>query len=108
MSEKVWLYLIVAIAVLLLVLILRRRLSRLFFKGAGIETGLETHAPVGTPDGGANRSAVRSKGIRIFKNWQIGKGNKIQVGRADASVEENRQLGVDQEIVAESDETGKK
>lgn len=108
MSEKVWLYLIVAVAVLLIVLMLRQRLSRLFFKGAGVETGLETHAQGGVSEGGATKPAARSKGFRIFGNWQIGKGNRIESGRSDANIEENRQLGVDQEIVAKPDRAGKK
>jgi preprotein translocase subunit SecG len=67
MTERVWIFLIVAIAIIVVVFLLRKKLSRLLFKGGGIEAEVATHNQAARHP---SRSAVinspeRDKGLKL-------------------------------------------
>lgn len=109
MSDTVLIVLIIAITVLVVLIIFRRQLSRFLFKAnrEGIEAELETHkpaAPKGLTTPSPNQPGDRPS-TTISGNWQIGSGNMIHVDRGDVAVEDNVQLGSDQEIKVRPDKT---
>jgi hypothetical protein len=105
MTEKTWLYLIIAGVVLLTLVLFRGSLKRLLFKAnaEGLEAELETHER--HPNREAQSRPSESSGVSIKRNWQIGKGNSIDVGYAKADVEKNKQLGSEQSIKAKPENT---
>lgn len=99
MSDPVLIVLIIAIAVVLVLVIFRRQLSSFFLKAnkEGLEARLETR----------ETSSTGRADVTISRNKQIGRGNVIEVGRGNVGVEDNTQLGEDQQIIARPDPAGK-
>lgn len=109
MSDTVIIALIIAVVILAALIIFRKQLSRFFFKAGkdGIETGLETRA--GSSAAGAAAPPPAAAGehtsVTISGNRQIGKEQKIDVGRSDVAVTDNFQLGEGQQITVRPDKT---
>ena len=103
MSDTVTIVLIIAVAVIVVLLIFRKQVSRFFIKASkdGLEADLTTREPSSEPS--PTTTSETRPGVTISRNKQIGKGNKITVGQSDALVEDNLQLGQDQEITAKPD-----
>jgi preprotein translocase subunit SecF len=99
MTERVWIFLIVAIAIIVVVFLLRRKLSRLLFKGGGIEAEVATHNPLVPADAQPSRQAS----VTISANKLTGKRQRIEVDRNDTNVSGNKLKGEDQEILARPD-----
>lgn len=101
MSDTVLIVLIVAVTIVVVLWIFRKQISRFFIKAGkdGVEADLTTRE---TPEPGATPAAGQSSTI-ISGNKQIGKKNKIEVGRSDAAIKDNLQLGEGQEIKARPD-----
>ena len=99
MSERVWIFLIVATAVVVVVFLLRKQLKTLLFKGGGIEAGLDTHGSLASTDATPNRQAS----VNISGNKLIGKRQGIEVTRTDVNVSDNKLKGEDQEIIVGPD-----
>jgi len=101
MSDTVLIVLIVAVAVIVVLLIFRKQVSRFFIKAGkeGVEADLTTREPAAI----AETSTGSSPSVVISGNKQIGKENKIDVGRSDVAVQDNLQLGEGQEIKARPD-----
>ena len=93
MTERVWTFLIVAIAVVAVVFLLRKQLSRLIFKGGGIEAEVATHNPLTSADAQQSQASVNISGNKLF-----GKRQAIEVDRSDTNVSDNKLKGEDQEI----------
>jgi hypothetical protein len=111
MSDPVRIALIIAVVVVIALFIFRRQLSSFLFKATkdGIEAELKTHtqsAPGAAGDSPAGRP--KSAGVNIKRNRLFGWGNRIDVEGADVNVEENTQLGGNQEITAKSDRRPRK
>jgi hypothetical protein len=111
MSDPVLIALIIAAAVVIALIIFRRQLGSFLFKATkdGIEAELktQTHAAV---DGTSNSTAGRSNpvNVNIKRNRLFGWGNRIDVERDDADIEENTQLGGNQDITVKSDRPSRK
>lgn len=90
MSDAVQIALVIAVAVVIVVLLLRGSLSSLRIKAdqKSVEGEVKTHAQGPTPEGG----------VVIRGNVQAGTGQEISVRRGDAEVSDNRQLGKNQKI----------
>jgi hypothetical protein len=99
MTENVWIALIIAVAIVLVVILLRKQLSRLLFKGGGIEAEVATH----TPPNQANDKSGRQVSVNISGNKLTGKRHGIDVGRNDVNVSDNRLKGEDDKIVVRPD-----
>jgi len=99
MTERVWILLIVAISIMVVVFLLRKKLSRLLFKGGGIEAEVTTHNPLGSAD--AQPSSQAS--VTISANKLIGKRQGIEVDRSDTNVSGNKLKGEEQEILVRPD-----
>lgn len=104
MSDPVRIALIVAAVVVIALIIFRRQLSSFWFKAdeGGIEGELKTHNRAAASGGASPAGRLKSASINIKGNSLIGSRNKIEVEGADVNVEENTQLGADQEIKAKS------
>ena len=99
MTERVWIFLIVAVAIVIVVLLLRKQLSRLLFKGGGIEAEVATHNPLTS----AHTDPSGRPSVTISGNKLTGKRQGIEVTRNDAHVSNNQLKGEDQEIVVGPD-----
>ena len=99
MTERVWIFLIVAIAIVAVVFLLRKQLSRLLFKGGGIEAEVATHSPLTSSDAQSSRQAS----VTISGNKLSGKRQGIEVDRSDTNVSGNKLKGEDQEILVRPD-----
>jgi hypothetical protein len=111
MSDPVRIALIVAAAVVIALIIFRRQLSSFLFKATkdGIEAELKTHTQ--SPSGSAGDSPAgrpKSASVNIKRNRLFGWGNRIDVERDDVNVEENTQLGGNQELTVKSDRPPRK
>ena len=96
MSERVWITLIVAFAIVLVVVILRRQLKSLVLKGMGMEAEVQTHSAdprISQPSSPGERPSVNISDVK-----QIGLRNKLNISRGDTNVERTKQIGKDQEI----------
>jgi hypothetical protein len=96
MNETVQMALIVAIAVVIVMVIFRQRLSSFLFKAT--RKGVEAKLHAGST----------SDGINISGNVQKGQRQVIDVSRNNVNVEKNVQLGKDQTIIVASDTAGRK
>ena len=98
MNEKIILWSIVALTVLIVLFMFRRQLKHFLFKAGseGIEARLDTYEKE------SNRresDQIQTPGtINISRNRQVGKNNKIEVAQENVNVTENKQLGSNQEI----------
>lgn len=103
MSDTVLIVLIVTIAVIVVLLIFRKQVSRFFIKASkeGVEADLTTREPV--PAATSTTSSETRPSVVISGNKQIGKEQEIDVGRADVAVKDNLQLGEGQEIKVRPD-----
>ncbi len=101
MSDTVLIVLIIAIAVIVVLVIFRKQVSRFFIKASkeGVEADLTTREP--SPPSTATSGSPAS--VTISGNKQLGKQQTIDVGRPDVAVQDNLQLGQDQEIKARPD-----
>jgi hypothetical protein len=110
MSDPVRIALIIAAVVVIALIIFRRQLSSFFFKATkdGVEAELKTHNRSAASGGASPASRSKSAGVNIKGNRLFGSGNKIEVERDDVNVEENTQLGADQEIIVKSDRPPRK
>jgi hypothetical protein len=101
MSDTVLIVFIIAIAVVVVLVIFRKQVSRFFIKAGkeGLEADLETREPASptTTTAGSPASVV------ISGNKQIGKANKIDVAQSDVAVDDNLQLGEGQQIKVRPD-----
>ena len=111
MSDQIRIVLIAAVVVVIALIIYRRRLQKLSFKKSqdGVEAELSAYAPPSTSDT-PNSPAGRAKpaSVTVKRNRLFGWGNKIEIERDDVSLEENSQVGVNQEITAKSDQSPRK
>lgn len=80
MSDQVIIVLIIALAVVIVLVVFRKRLSRFVFKTKGINASLETQ---------------RSTGVIISKTSQKGKGHEINVERDNVNISDHKQNGED-------------
>lgn len=110
MSDPVRIALIIAAVVVIALIIFRRQLSSFLFKATkdGIEAELKTHNQAAASGGGRTAGRSKSASVNIKGNRLIGSRNKIEVERDDVNVEENTQLGADQEITVKSDRPSRK
>jgi len=94
-SDKAIIVSAVALAIVVILFLVRERLSRFAFKANrdGLETEIETNLPRG--DAG---TAARARSIRVSNNRQEGTGHRIEVARGSVEVEGNIQAGSDQKI----------
>jgi hypothetical protein len=101
MSDTVLIVLIIAVVVIIVLVIFRKQVSRFFIKASkeGLEADLTTREP--SPSSTATPGSPAS--VTISGNKQIGKEQKIDVGRPDVAVQENLQLGQEQEIKVRPD-----
>ncbi len=99
MSDPVLIVLIIAVAVIVVLVLFRKQLSRFFIKAGreGVEADLTTREPASTTPPAGRPGTV------ITGNRQIGRKNKIDVGRTHAAVQDNLQLGEGQELKARPD-----
>jgi hypothetical protein len=111
MSDPVRIALIIAAVVVIALFTFRRQLSSFLFKATkdGIEAELKTHTRAAV-DGSGNSPAGRSKpaSVNVKRNRLFGWGNRIDVERDDADIEENTQLGGNQEITVKSERPSRK
>ena len=94
MDPKVQIVLIIALAVVVVLIVFRRRLSKFIFKAdsKGINAELNAMPPAAIGQG-------KQEGIIISENKQIGRDNKIRVSKTDAvQITDNKQKGDGQEI----------
>ena len=105
MSDTVLTVLIVAIAIIVVLFMFRERLRNFIFKANkdGVEANLETNQQDKTLG-----NQGRQPSVNISGNRQIGKGNRIDVGRSNVNVEKNLQKGDDEEIVVRPQKSGGK
>jgi hypothetical protein len=101
MSDTVLIVLIIAVVVVVVLLIFRKQVSRFFIKASkdGVEADLTTREPAAPSTTASGNPAS----VVISGNKQIGKEQKIDVARPDVAVQDNLQLGYDQEIKVKSD-----
>ena len=104
MSETVQIVLIISVAVIVVLIIFRERLSRFMLKAGkdGLETELETQKKAQKP------TAHRKGDLSITGNKQVGRGNIIDVERSDSNVDNNLQLGDNQRITAHQEKSSRK
>jgi hypothetical protein len=97
MSDKVLIALIIAAALVIVVYLLRARLSKLRIKadGQSVEGQLEAGAPA---DGAAPAS---HPGVVVRGTWMTGKRQKVTVRRGDAELTDNVMRGTDQKITVD-------
>lgn len=111
MSDQIRIALIIAAVIVIALIIYRRRLQKLSIKKNqdGVEAELTAYAPSSQNDT-PNPPAARTKAasVNVKRNRLFGWGNKIEIERDDVNVEENSQLGVNQEITAKSDKSPRK
>ncbi len=102
MSDTVLIVLIVAVTIVVVLWIFRKQISRFFIKAGkdGVEADLTTREPVAPP---TTPPQTGSSGVVISGNKQIGKDQKIDVGRSEVAVQDNLQLGERQEIKVQPD-----
>ena len=103
MSDEVLITLIVAVLLLLVLWIYRKRLSRFDFKAGtdGVDTKLETRPPQHkSSKGGVPEEEPR---LRVKRNWLFGWRNRIRAEGKGVSVEDNKLLGGEQDIDAGAD-----
>lgn len=111
MSDIVIIALIIAAVIVIALIIFRKQLSRFFFKAgpAGVEAEMETREPGSMASPSASQEPSSAAGERasvtISDNKQIGKQQKIDVGRPDVAVTDNLQLGEGQQITVRPDKT---
>jgi hypothetical protein len=100
-SETVWIVLIIAVAVIVVLYMFRGALASFFLKATqeGFEAGLETREQPPSDDQAEHSPAD----VNVSDTWQIGRKNKIAVGRSDTNVSKSRQIGEEQEITVEPD-----
>lgn len=106
MSDTVYIVLIITLAVIVILFMFRRQLSSFFLRASkeGLETRLETRETAKTDAGGSgNRASVNISGTR-----QVGRKNKIQVGRPDVNISDVDQVGSGQEIDVQPGQPPKK
>ena len=103
MTQTFWIALIVAVAVVLVVLLLRRQLSSLFLKGMGMEARVETHGP-DSQNAARNTRAMTKGGVNISGFKQSGSNNKLDIARGDVNLEQTQQKGSGQEINVRADQ----
>lgn len=96
MTERLWIVLIVAIVVVLVVFMLRRQLKNLVLKGLGMEAQVETHGP-DSPEN--NRTSPPAGGVSITNFKQKGSRNEMKISRDGVNVDRAKQIGRDQKIV---------
>jgi len=109
MSDTVLIVLIVAVAVVVVLYVFRSRLSRFSIRAnqAGLDAELQTRDS-SSAGGSAGGSSGKSACVNISRNLQAGKGNVIEVGRSNANVSDNKQLGEENVIRAQTEEPKKK
>jgi hypothetical protein len=97
MNDTVLTVLIVAVAVIVVLFMFRRQLSRFFLRAdkKGLEARLETHNP--------GAIAKRSDSITIKGNQQVGADNAIAIERSNVNMADNLQLGERQRITVRPD-----
>ncbi len=102
MSETVWIVLIIAITVIVVLYLFRRRLSEFFFKASqeGLEASLKTHDST-------EKTSSRSHGVQISGNRLVGVENEIKVEQDDVGVDDNVLLGKKQKISVEAKKKNK-
>lgn len=96
MSDTVLIVLIITIAVIVVLWIFRKQVSRFFIK-AGKE-GLEADLTTREPSSGAPANSGGRPGVVISGNKQLGKKNTIDVAQPDVAIEDNLQVGEEQQI----------
>lgn len=103
MSDTVLIVLIITVAVVVVLLIFRKQVSRFFIKASkeGVEADLTTRepAPAATP----TSSSESRPGVVISGNKQIGQKNTIDVAQSNVAVEDNLQVGEEQQIKVRPD-----
>lgn len=101
MSDTVLIVLIITIAVIVVLWIFRKQVSRFFIKASkeGVEADLTTREPASE----TKPASEARPGVTISGNKQIGKKNTIDVGQSDVAVEDNLQLGEGQQIKVRPD-----
>jgi len=106
MSEKFWIIVVVAVAVLLVVFMLRRQLKSLALKGMGMEAKVQTHA---TNSGGTSKaSAGRRHSVNISNLKLTGSGNELDISRGDVNVERTKLTGIGQKVKVQADKPEQK
>lgn len=111
MSDPTRIALIVAAVIVIALILYRQRLQKLSLKKnqEGIEAELTAYAPTAQSDAtSASTGQAKTPGVNIKRNRLFGWGNKIEIERDDVNVQENSQLGVNQEITAKSDQSPRK
>jgi hypothetical protein len=109
MNDAIWIALIIAGAIIVVLYMFRGVLARFFFKAGheGVEASLETRDQT-TGSATASPTPPPRAGVNISGNQQIGRENKIEVGRQDVNVSDNTQLGEKQEIKVQPENAAKK
>ncbi|MBE9098827.1 hypothetical protein [Vacuolonema iberomarrocanum] len=96
--DAIWIVLIITIGVIVVVWMLRDRITRLFFKSPYGEGGMDADSPQ------HRNMRRRSPSTRVSGNRMIGKRNKIRVTQSDVDVQRNLMEGEELELnVDESD-----
>ena len=111
MSDSVWIVLIIAVVVLVALFIFRRQLSSFFLKASkeGLEAKLETREPAARTSSAEPTGETGGRAsVNISGSRQVGRRNKMRVGRPDVNISDVDQFGTDQEIEVEPDPTPKK
>ncbi len=94
MSDTVLIALIIAMAVVIVLIVFRNRLSNFGLKiGKRLDTKLETHS--------------QSAGVSISKSSQIGTGHEMKVSRDNVDISEVEQVGNGHKIHVEQEESSK-
>ena len=90
MSDQVMIVLIVALAVVIVLVVFRDKLSRFVFKAKGINAHLETHT---------------NSGVKISKTSQKGKGHEINVERDNVDISDHKQDGEDHKLTVKKNKS---
>jgi hypothetical protein len=88
MNDTISLALIIAAALVIALLILRKRLTKLRFRYRDIEAQLAAH----------NSQPTSSGGILVTRNRQVGTNNAIEVSNTQGDVSRNQQQGTSNKL----------
>ncbi len=88
MTDTVWITLIIAVALVIILIVFRDKLSKFSLKAKGLDTKMETHAP------------PSSSGINVSSNVMEGKKQGIETSGGNINVKNNIMKGEEQKIKA--------
>ena len=101
MNETFWITLTLAVAILIALFLVRKRVVFLGVKASGMEAEMkmaEPSAETGEKLPSINTPRTQEPGVEIVGNRQIGSQNTISVERSDVVVRDNLQDGSRQTI----------